>query len=113
MWEGCEVAVNLLSASSGVPNILALIFFRCFLTATFIASSRSPGTLWSVSSSLREGEGQEGSTVLPQVPVPRPGAPCIAGTSQTFGSFSGSHPSLLLLLWPSVLPSALPPPLSE
>lgn len=43
----------LLSASSGVPNIFALIFFRCFLTATFMASRRSPGTLWSVSSSLQ------------------------------------------------------------
>lgn len=42
---------SLLSASSGVPNILALIFFRCFLTATFMASSRSPGIRWSVSSS--------------------------------------------------------------
>lgn len=50
-----EVGTYLLSASSGVPNILALIFFRCFLTATFMASSRSPGTLWSVSSSLQGG----------------------------------------------------------
>lgn len=29
-----------LSASSGVPNILALIFFRCFLTATFMAEQK-------------------------------------------------------------------------
>ena len=48
-----EARTYLLSASSGVPNIFALIFFRCFLTATFMASSRSPGTRWSVSSSLR------------------------------------------------------------
>lgn len=50
---GTEAGPYLLSASSGVPNILALIFFRCFLTATFMASSRSPGTRWSVSSSLQ------------------------------------------------------------
>lgn len=41
---GMEAGSYLLSASSAVPNILALIFFRCFLTATFMASSRSPGT---------------------------------------------------------------------
>lgn len=33
-----------LLSTSGVPNILALIFRLCFLTATFMASSRSPGT---------------------------------------------------------------------
>lgn len=55
---GTKAETYLLSASSGVPNILALIFFRCFLTATFMASSRSPGTLWSVRSSLEEGEKQ-------------------------------------------------------
>lgn len=48
-----KAGTYLLSASSGVPNIFALIFFRCFLTATFMASRRSPGTLWSVSSSLQ------------------------------------------------------------
>lgn len=42
---GMKAGTYLLSASSGVPNILALIFFRCFLIATFMASSRSPGTL--------------------------------------------------------------------
>lgn len=41
---GMEAGSYLLSASSGVPNILALIFLLCFLTATFMASSRSPGT---------------------------------------------------------------------
>lgn len=46
---GLEAGSYLLSASSGVPNILALIFLLCFLTATFMASSRSPGTRWSVS----------------------------------------------------------------
>lgn len=51
-----KAGTYLLSASSGVPNIFALIFFRCFLTATFMASRRSPGTLWSVSSSLYGGE---------------------------------------------------------
>lgn len=50
---GMEAGTYLLSASSGIPNILALIFFRCFLTATFMASTRSPGTRWSVSSSLQ------------------------------------------------------------
>lgn len=49
---GMEAGTYLLSASSGIPNILALIFFRCFLTATFMASTRSPGTRWSASSSL-------------------------------------------------------------
>lgn len=42
--RGTEAGSYLLSASSGVPNILALIFLLCFLTATFMASSRSPGT---------------------------------------------------------------------
>lgn len=53
---GMEAGTYLLSASSGIPNILALIFFRCFLTATFMASTRSPGTRWSVSSSLQRRE---------------------------------------------------------
>lgn len=53
---GMEAGTYLLSASSGIPNILALIFFRCFLTATFMASTRSPGTRWSASSSLQRRE---------------------------------------------------------
>lgn len=68
---GMKAGIYLLSASSGVPNILALIFFRCFLIATFMASSRIPGTLWSVRSSLqRRGRSREKvvelSTVSPQ-----------------------------------------------
>lgn len=63
-----EAGTYLLSASSGVPNILALIFFRCFLIATFMASSRSPGTLWSVSSSLQgRGKGRGKVTKMPTV----------------------------------------------
>lgn len=63
-----EAGTYLLSASSGVPNILALIFLRCFLIATFMASSRSPGTRWSVSSSLqRRGRGREKAVGMPRV----------------------------------------------
>lgn len=58
---GMQAGTYLLSASSGVPNILALIFFRCFRTATFMASSRRPGTRWSVSSSLKK-RGREGES---------------------------------------------------
>lgn len=53
---GMEAGTYPLSASSGIPSILALIFFRCFLTATFMASTKSPGTRWSVSSSLQRRE---------------------------------------------------------
>lgn len=65
---GMEKGTYLLSASSGVPNILALIFFRCFLTATFMASRRSPGTRWSASSSLeKKGRGKEKAVGMPTV----------------------------------------------
>lgn len=67
---GMKAGIYLLSASSGVPNILALIFFRCFLIATFMASSRSPGTLSVRSSLQRRGRSREKvvglSTVSPQ-----------------------------------------------
>lgn len=81
---GIQAGTYLLSASSGVPNILALIFFRCFRTATFMASSRRLGTRWSVSSSLQKRAGREKAVGMPAMGMPAAGltpGTCARGSS--------------------------------